>query len=76
MPLQLKKDVSSVVHEPLLHIDNDLLYLHTDNPMHVSQGMMTHLTEETSMQLQNITNTELAFVEDQSCKVKEFIITI
>ena len=75
-PLKLKKDVYSVVHRPLLYINDDLLFLRTGDPMHVSQGMMTHLTEETVVQLQKVALSEPEFIEDETTKVRAFIETM
>ena len=50
----------------------------TGDPMHVSQGLMTHLTEETAVQLQkateeSATESEPEFIMDQTKQVKAFI---
>ncbi|OEU21441.1 hypothetical protein FRACYDRAFT_235067 [Fragilariopsis cylindrus CCMP1102] len=73
--LQLKKDVFSVVHTPLLHVDDDLLYIHTGEPMHVSQGCNTHLTEECCTQLEEIFSLDSMgdFIPELMTKVKSYI---
>ena len=49
--IEMKKSVYSVVSEPLLNIDDDLLWVTPVDGMHISQGCMTHLTFECSVQL-------------------------
>jgi hypothetical protein len=72
--VESKKSVLSVVTEPLLHIDDDLLYLHNGEPMHVSQGLMTHLTKQTATQLERLNlDTEDDFISILTVEVEEHI---
>ena len=72
--VESKKSVLSVVTEPLLHIDDDLLYLHNGEPMHVSQGCMTHLTKQTATQLESLDlGTEDDFISISTVEVEEHI---
>ena len=52
--IDMKKSGFSVISEPLLKIDNDLFWITPVYCMHISQGIMTHLTLECSAQLENI----------------------
>lgn len=69
--INLKKSVYSVVHCPLMEYDDDLIRFNIVDPMHVSQGLMTHLTEETAVQLAAILSQEPGFLERyiQACSV-------
>jgi hypothetical protein len=72
--VESKKSVLSIINEPLLHIDDDLLYLHNGEPMHVSQGLMTHLTKETATQMELIEmNGEDDFIFNLTVQVEEHI---
>ena len=70
IPIEMKKDAFSVVHEPLLRIDDDKKYKCCVDELHARQGMMTHLTTETSVQLGNV---ELAGENDFTDKLVEDI---
>ena len=52
---EMKQDAYSVVHKPLVSIDDDFLYLHNGEPLHISQGFMTHLTQMICIILDTIT---------------------
>ena len=72
--VESKRSVLSVVNEPLLHIDDDLLYLHNGEPMHVTQGCMTHLTKQTATQLELLKlDGEDDFISELTVKVDDFI---
>tara|TARA_B110001450_G_scaffold231145_1_gene232826 strand:+ start:557 stop:5065 length:4509 start_codon:yes stop_codon:yes gene_type:complete len=45
VPIEVKRKFHSVVYKPLLHIDDEFLIIHNGGSLHVSQGIMTHLTQ-------------------------------
>ena len=43
--IEIKKRFYSMVYEPLLRIDDELLWVHSGDPLHLGSGMLTHLNE-------------------------------
>ena len=43
--IEEKRDALSVIYEPLLNIDDEFIYVNHGGPLHISQGLMTHLTQ-------------------------------
>ena len=69
----MKKSVFSVISEPLLKIDDDLFWITPVDGMHISQGIMTHLTLECSTQLANIGGVDDDFTTKLIEQVQEHI---
>ena len=69
----MKKSVYSVVSEPLLNIDEDLLWIAPVDGMHISQGCMTHLTFECSTQLAKCGGVDDSFTSNLIQQVQERI---
>ena len=65
-----EKSSYSVTSEPLIKFADDLLWVHTGEVMHISQGLMTHLTLETAKQLDrlNINSDDDDFINNLSKK--------
>ena len=73
IPIDMKKSVFSVISEPLLKIDDDLFWITPVDGMHISQGIMTHLTLECSTQLANIGGVDDGFTTKLIEQVQEHI---
>ena len=74
IPIEMKKDAFSVVHEPLLRIEDDKKYKCCVDELHARQGMMTHLTTETSVQLGNVElDDENDFTDTLVANIEEYI---
>ena len=71
--IEMKKSVYSVVSEPLLNIDDDLLWVTPVDGMHISQGLMSHLTLECSAQLGKCGGADDSFTSNLIQQVQERI---
>ena len=52
--MQMKRDIFSITHKPLLRIDDDTIHKSSVDEMHARQGLMTYRTEELYLQLQSV----------------------
>ena len=63
----------SVISESLLKFDDDLFWIIPVDDIHISQGIMTHLTLECSIQLANIGGVDDGFTTRLVQQIQEHI---